>query len=197
MQSTPALCIECRDERYALSLASGERHNYWYQIIKLIDRLIQSTTRLLDFAFTTLTVRVYEPGESTVDEKVPASPTSTDPSQASTSSKASPSSNTTNSVKSKRKQAPATPAAGMRQSKRLKESKNPYKEIRIQNISKEDTVMDLKMKVIPRFLGSSYGSGYSFYFISLTYTFIFPSLPIDYAKDGHCSSLSEAAIRTS
>ncbi|KAF9907802.1 hypothetical protein EC991_010494 [Linnemannia zychae] len=113
VQSTPALCSECQSER------------------------------ILDFAFTTLSVRVYEPGESAVDEKAPVSPTNTECPQAPTSSKS-------NSANSKRKKAPATSATGMRQSKRLKESKNPYKEIKIQNISKEDTIMDLKMKIMQK-----------------------------------------------
>ncbi|KAF9121814.1 hypothetical protein BGW39_010236 [Mortierella sp. 14UC] len=120
VQSTPALCSECRNER------------------------------ILNFAFTTLTVRVYEPGEVAVDEKASASPASTDVAQDSASNKGSPTSNITNSAKSKRKLAPATSATGTRQSKRLKESKNPYKEIRIQNISKEDTVMDLKLKIMKK-----------------------------------------------
>ncbi|KAG0379479.1 hypothetical protein BGX24_000219 [Mortierella sp. AD032] len=118
--STPAHCPECRNER------------------------------VLDFSTTVLTVRVYAPGVSTADEKAPASPESADVSQASTPSKGSPSLSNIKNTNSKRQQAPATYATRTRQSKRIKESKNPYKEIEILDIRKEDTVMDLKKKIMAK-----------------------------------------------
>ncbi|KAG0273225.1 hypothetical protein BGZ95_010961 [Linnemannia exigua] len=120
VQSTPALCPECRDER------------------------------VLDFSTTALTIRVHAPGVSSVDEKAPASPESADISQASTPSKGSPSLSTFKNANSKRQQASAAYTTGTRQSKRIKESRNPYKEIVILDIRKEDTVMDLKKKIMAK-----------------------------------------------
>ncbi|KAF9932986.1 hypothetical protein FBU30_006810 [Linnemannia zychae] len=105
--------------------------------------------RVLDFSTTTLIVRVYEPGKSAINEDAGVRCTNIDIPPDTTSTKYETSSTATN-PKSKRKQTLATHATGIRQSKRIKESKNPYKEIRIQNISKEDTVMVLKMKIMEK-----------------------------------------------
>ncbi|KAF9090462.1 hypothetical protein BGX29_011475 [Mortierella sp. GBA35] len=122
VQSTPAHCPECRNER------------------------------ILDFSSTTFIIRVYAPGESAVEEQTKASPTNSEVALSPTNSvsaKVCPSSTDSKSTTSKRKQAPANVETGSRRSKRTKAAKSPFKEIRIP-VSKRDTIMDLKMKIMQK-----------------------------------------------
>ncbi|KAG0199905.1 hypothetical protein BGX33_011321 [Mortierella sp. NVP41] len=122
VQSTPAHCPECRNER------------------------------ILDFSSTTFIIRVYAPGESAVEEQTKASPTNSEVALSPTNSvsaKVCPSSTDSKSTTSKRKQAPANVETESRRSKRTKAAKSPFKEIRIP-VSKRDTIMDLKMKIMQK-----------------------------------------------
>ncbi|KAF9147747.1 Ubiquitin carboxyl-terminal hydrolase 48 [Linnemannia schmuckeri] len=102
--------------------------------------------RLLDFSSTTLIVRIYNPGEPVVGDEASCTPASTDDSQAPTPTNGSPRSNITMNTKSKRKQVPIYGATGTRQSKRIRTGKIPYVERTFADVSKNTTVMDLKMK---------------------------------------------------
>ncbi|KAG0305301.1 hypothetical protein BGZ97_001156 [Linnemannia gamsii] len=104
VQSTPAFCPECREER--------------------------------------LTVRIYNPGESVVDDKAPPTPASTDVSHTPTPTNEGPFAKATVNAKSKRKQAPASAAMGARRSKRVKEGKKPYNEYEIPFVGKNSTIME-------------------------------------------------------
>jgi len=95
----------------------------------------------------TFTVRVYEPGESPVDGKASTTTASTERAHKPSTDSEGPTSSAAKSTKSKRKQVPMIAVVGSRQSKRLKASKNPFKEITVRNLSRQDTVMDLKKKV--------------------------------------------------
>ncbi|KAF9146334.1 hypothetical protein BGX30_001348 [Mortierella sp. GBA39] len=104
--------------------------------------------RVLDLSTTTLTVRIYKANEFVINDEASSTPASTDNSQAPTPTNDSPPSNTTTNAKSKRKQVPAHGSTGTRQSKRIRTGKVHYDERRFSEVSKDTTVLDLKLKIM-------------------------------------------------
>ncbi|KAG0062387.1 hypothetical protein BGZ90_003102 [Linnemannia elongata] len=104
--------------------------------------------RILDFSTTTLTVRIYKADEFVINDEASSTPASSDNSQAPAPNNDSPPSNTTMNAKSKRKQTPTFGSTGTRQSKRIKTGKVLYDERRFSEVSKDTTVLDLKLKIM-------------------------------------------------
>lgn len=113
---------------------------------RLTHFFLLELSRILDFSTTTLTVRIYKANEFVIKDEASSPPASTDNSQASAPTNDSLTLNTTTNGKSKRKQAPAYSSSGTRQSKRIKAGKVHYDERRFSEVSKDTTVLDLKLK---------------------------------------------------